>query len=304
MSAEIAVMTAKEEFELEVRKAKTFAISPLVPEHLRNGGEQVAIANCFIAMTMAKQMGENPLVVMQNIYIVKGKAGWSSQYMIAKANGSGLFRGGLRFRTEGKGDTLAVTCYATFADAKDDEEQPSITVSMEMAKAEGWVSNSKYRSMPEQMLRYRSAAFFVRTYCPQVMLGYQTVEEIDDVISSEVKTPKLSIATVTEQPNEVITDSGEVITQAKQIEITVPPVVQPTVPPVANSATTQPDKPDKLDELIAEAERLGEWSNFLESIGLGGEGGEVTVRATRTGERSKMCIKLNNYLQPYRQEQQ
>lgn len=203
---------AEIEFSLEQRKATMFATSPLVPEHLRNGSKETAIANCYIAMILAKQMGENPLVVMQNIYIVKGKAGWSSQYMIAKANASGLFRGGLRFKTEGKGDTLAVTCSAVYADARDGDPEPSITVSMEMAKAEGWTSNGKYKSMPEQMLRYRSAAFFVRTYCPQVMLGYQTVEEIEDVQAAEVKTPKLSIAAVTEQPEEIITESGEVIT--------------------------------------------------------------------------------------------
>lgn len=202
---------AELDFALDQRKASMFALSPLVPEHLRKGSKEEAIANCYIAMVLAKQMDENPLVVMQNIYIVKGKAGWSSSYMIAKANASGLFKGGLNFRTEGKGDSLAVTCFAT---RKDDDSVVHVTVSMEAAKAEGWTSNPKYKTMPEQMLRYRSAAFFVRTYCPQVMLGYQTIEEVEDVAAAEVTTPKLSIASVVSQSKpEVITTTGEVITR-------------------------------------------------------------------------------------------
>ena len=30
------------------------------------------------------------------------------------------------------------------------------------------------------MLRYRAASFFARTFCPEVLIGIQTVEEIQD----------------------------------------------------------------------------------------------------------------------------
>lgn len=273
---------AESEFALEQRKATMFALSPLVPEHLRNGGKETAIANCYIAMVLAKQMGENPLVVMQNIYIVKGKAGWSSQYMIAKANASGLFRGGLRFKTEGKGgDTLAVTCSAVYADAQPGDPEPSITVSMEMAKAEGWVSNSKYKSMPEQMLRYRAAAFFVRTYCPQVMLGYQTVEEIEDVVAAELPTrPKLSMATVTETPTAQQMITGEIITESGEV-ITVKP-----------EPAKQAEKTDMLASLLVEIEKRGGLATFYEQQ----QTDDMAIANMSKPSRSKLCTAANAFL--------
>lgn len=167
-----------ERFNLMQREAKIFAYSPLIPEHLRKGGENQAIANCYIALKLAKTMGEDPLVVLQNIHIVSGKAGFSAQYMIARANAAGIFKGRIDWRIDRTPGNLAVTAYAVL---KDTGQEVSVTCDMAMAKAEGWDKNPKYRSMPEVMLRYRSATFLVRFYAPDVMLGYQTAEEVTDL---------------------------------------------------------------------------------------------------------------------------
>jgi len=167
-----------ERFNLMQREAKIFAYSPLIPEHLRKGGEAQAIANCYIALKLAKTMGEDPLVVLQNIHIVSGKAGFSAQYMIARANASGVFKGRIDWRIDRTAGNLAVTAFATL---KDTGQEVSVTCDMAMAKAENWDKNPKYKSMPEVMLRYQSATFLVRFYAPDVMLGYQTAEEVTDV---------------------------------------------------------------------------------------------------------------------------
>ena len=51
-----------------------------------------------------------------------------------------------------------------------------------MAKAEGWYTKngSKWKTMPEQMLQYRAAAFWTRAYAPEIALGMHTAEEIHD----------------------------------------------------------------------------------------------------------------------------
>lgn len=188
-------------FNLMQREAKVFAYSPLIPEHLRKGGETQAIANCYIALKMARAMGEDPLVVLQNIHVVSGKAGFASQYMIARANASGVFKGRINWRVERDPKNLAVTAFATLADTGDVVE---FTVDMAMAQAEGWTKNPKYRTMPEVMLRYRSAAFLIRFYAPDVMLGYQTTEEVEDVTISAGPAPSapLSASMLIEQANE------------------------------------------------------------------------------------------------------
>lgn len=177
-----AVSPQNEQFALMQRKAQLFANSPLIPEALRAGGPQQALANCYIGLTMAEAMGENPLTVLQNIHIVKGKAGFSAQFMIARANASGVFEGRINWRMSGAGDTLCAEAYAIL---KETGEEVSFPVDMAMAKAEGWTSNPKYRSVPHLMLRYRSATFLVRLYAPDVMFGYQTAEEVQDMAYAE-----------------------------------------------------------------------------------------------------------------------
>lgn len=53
-------------------------------------------------------------------------------------------------------------------------------VTIAMARAEGWLSNPKWKNMPEQMLAYRAAAFFARVYCPDALMGIQVEGEPED----------------------------------------------------------------------------------------------------------------------------
>ncbi len=60
----------------------------------------------------------------------------------------------------------------------------SSKISMEMAIKEGWYTKngSKWKTMPEQMLRYRAASFFGRVYAPELLMGLRSVEEEQDRI--------------------------------------------------------------------------------------------------------------------------
>lgn len=173
-------------FEQLQRAAKVFSSSPLIPAHMR---EQPA--NCIIALALAREMGESPLTVMQSIYFVSGKAGWSATYMIARANRAGVFRGRINWRVTGKGDGLSVTAYAVLGDTG---EVVEATADMAMASAEGWTKNAKYRNMPETMLRYRSATMLIRWYCPEVMLGYRTADELDDEPEQATERPRRALS--------------------------------------------------------------------------------------------------------------
>ena len=176
----LAMMTNPASGPAIYRLAETMANSQLIPPHLRGKVEDV-----FVALAMAEQLGENPIVVLQNIYVVSGRAGWSASYMIAKANRSGVFKGRIDWRVTGKGDGLTVTAFAVLADSGQAVE---MTTSMEMARDEGWTKNSKYKSMPEVMLRYRSATLLIRMYAGDVMLGMHTDDELQVVPVSEATT--------------------------------------------------------------------------------------------------------------------
>lgn len=181
-----AMMLNKEVFEQAYRAAKLFAASKLVPLHFQ-GKEP----DCFIGLMVAHRMGEDPLTVLQNMYVVHGRPGWSTQYMIARANSSGVFKGRITWDVTGTGDAMSVKAKATLAETGQVVTSPA--VDMKMAKAEGWTKNAKYQTMPELMLSYRSAAFLIRMYAPEVMLGYQTVEELETVPAMKDVTPEDSI---------------------------------------------------------------------------------------------------------------
>lgn len=186
-SAEMAGATGPadpelERFALQQRKAQALAGSSLVPQHFQGN-----VANCLIAVDMAERMGANSLMVAQNLYVVHGRPGWGSAFLIACINmAPGLSK--LRFRLSGKEGSDQRTCVAYATDTETGELLESAPISIGMAKKEGWYSKSgsKWQTMPEQMLRYRAAAFFARTYAPELTMGIRTAEENEDIAAQQV----------------------------------------------------------------------------------------------------------------------
>lgn len=172
----------KAAFELLQRQATMFSTSSLVPKDF-----QGSVANCAIGLDVAKRLGASPFMVLQNIDIIHGRPSFRATFLIAMVNASGRFSP-LQFRMEGAvgGPDRSCVAWARDLDSKDIIEGPPIT--MAMAKAEGWSTKtgSKWLTMPELMLRYRAAAFFARLYAPDVTLGMQTAEELQDLPIREV----------------------------------------------------------------------------------------------------------------------
>jgi len=164
-------------FEDAQRMAKSLASSTLVPPQFQG---QAGFANCLVALEIAHRMRMSPFVVVQNLHIIHGRPSWSSQFIIGLINGCGRFSP-LRYEISGEGDSMACYCEATELSSGKDLKGP--TVSMAMAKKEGWAtkSGSKWQTMPELMIRYRAAAFWGRLYIPELLVGIQTQEEVLDV---------------------------------------------------------------------------------------------------------------------------
>ena len=174
-----SVIFSDDGFALIQRIAQAFAASSLVPERYR--GER-NIGNCIIALNMAQRMGADPLSVMQNLYVVHGTPGWSAQFLIATLNKSGRFSP-LRYEMVGEEGTDDWGCRAYATDLQSGERLDGPLVTIGIAKKEGWYGKrgSKWQTISELMLRYRSATWFTRTYAPEVSMGLQTVDEVHDV---------------------------------------------------------------------------------------------------------------------------
>lgn len=227
---------ALKRFEANQRMGRTYANSTIVPNTYnaqgvygellkkeRKGGgpidanalwaqaQNTALANCAIAVDMAVRINADPMMVMQNLYIVNGRPAWSSSFLISTVNTCGQFER-LKFRIFEDGvigkievnetvwvnrekqtvkktfdgskiKNLCCVAYTTTRGGKDVLE--SSVISCRLAVQEGWWTKdgSKWPNMTEQMLRYRAAAFWVRTYAPELSMGFHTAEEERDVIN-------------------------------------------------------------------------------------------------------------------------
>jgi hypothetical protein len=163
------------------KHAKMLSDADIVPQAYRGKP-----ANCVIAIELAARMGSSPMLVMQNLDIIQGKPGWSSKFLIATVNACGRFSP-IRFRFAGKQGSKDWSCTAYATEKTTGEELEGVTVSMAMADAEGWLnkSGSKWKTMPQLMLMYRSAAFWARVYCPEVSMGLHNSDEIDDMVQQQ-----------------------------------------------------------------------------------------------------------------------
>jgi len=177
------------------RLAKIYAYSAIVPEHYRvigNDGrrDESKVNDCFIACQMAFRLRVDPFAYMQASYVVHGKPGVEAKLAVAMLNVSGKIRGRVRYEEERdpKGAMTACVAFATDAETGD---KVSARVTWAVAVAEGWVDKkgSKWKTMPELMFHYRSAAWLIRQFYPEVLMGMSFTDELEDAPTTTVSAP-------------------------------------------------------------------------------------------------------------------
>lgn len=157
-----------------MKVANMLAKSQLLPEQYIGHPE-----NCLIAIDIANRMRISPLLVAQNLYVIKQKPAWSGSFAISAINNCGKFTPLEFIYTKNGGGG----CYAQATRLSDGKVLKGTEITLEMAQKEGWSTKpgSKWLTMSEQMLAYRAGSFFAKVYCPEVLLGVQTIDEIQDV---------------------------------------------------------------------------------------------------------------------------
>lgn len=183
------------------RVATMFSRSGMVPKHYAGKPEA-----CMVASSMAMRCGIEPLMFMQHSYVgPDGKPALDAQMAIALINTRGPFQGPVIFTLSGEGDDRKCVAWQT---SKTGNERCEVDVSVKLAKDEGWYTrNSKWRTMTDQMLRYRSATWLGRAYCPEVLMGMPTTDEVEDTTgvnlergADDVYRPGAAVAPPAEAP--------------------------------------------------------------------------------------------------------
>lgn len=171
----LGIFGTSDNFMMATQMAKALANSTVVPKEYQGN-----FANGLVAIEIAQRLHTSPLMVMQNLNIIQGRPSWSAQFLIAMINGSGKYDMELQFeeKTDEKGKPFSCQCWTE----RKGRKVTGIVVDMDMAQSEGWVqkNGSKWKTMPQVMLRYRAASFFARMNCPELTLGYYSRDEIID----------------------------------------------------------------------------------------------------------------------------
>ncbi len=189
----------KDAFNQMLRASQMLSQTSIIPQNYQGKPQ-----DCFVAIEMANRMGISPMVVMQNMYVVKGKPSWAGQACTMLINSCGKFRDVKHIYTGQKG-TDKRGCYVEATRIYDNEIIQGVEVTMDMAKSEGWTSNPKWRNMPELMLAYRASAFFARVHCPEALMGVHTEDEIYDAYERPQRT-SIEIAEEIDKMEDTVND--------------------------------------------------------------------------------------------------
>lgn len=161
--------------------ANKYAKSELVPTLYKNKPE-----NVVIAMGMSEKMNLDLFTIMQNLNIIHGKASWSGSFCKTLIEKTGKYKN-LNLVYVGEKNKDDYGCYLEATRIEDNKIIKGVTVDIAMAKAENWVSNSKWKTMPELMLAYRATSFFARVNCPEALNGIYTSEEMEDINNEPIE---------------------------------------------------------------------------------------------------------------------
>lgn len=226
------ILLDTKKFEHAYRVGHLMAKSDLVPQQYRNKPE-----NCVLAFQMATRLKIDPIQLMQNTYIIQGKPGMEAKLVIALVNARGPFKGPIQYKLAGKGKERSCTAYATHKTTK---EVCEATVTWAMVEAEGWSKKggSKWNTMPDLMFQYRSATFLARLYCPEVILGFQTVDELEDISGQSRGEKPVQTSSVQDRLSKPV---------ASTVSDTKPDPIEPSVEPEQSTEPpkTEADEPEK-----------------------------------------------------------
>ena len=177
--------------------ATALASSDLIPPHF-----QKKPANVLLALEFAHRNDIAPFAAMQSMFVISGKVGMTAAMAISLARKHGVWKS-LSYKVTGQGPSLSVTAIAKLHD----DTEATATVTLAMAQEAGWTRNAIYKSIPEQMLRYRAATFLIRSHFPEVLSGMSTTDELYDVDAAKAPAPRdvtpKKAATVETKPKEI-----------------------------------------------------------------------------------------------------
>lgn len=185
-------------FEHYGRIAAVMARSTLVPETLRKGTYDEAVANCFQVVELADRLDFSPFAVAQCASVVNGKLMLEGKFVDAVLQ----IKLGIELNVYLKGEygTPDYRAYITDTDLTEEQfdalepKKHPFAIRMIDGSVKEWRTNNKnWNEQPDMQLGYRGKRTWARKYRPAVMLGILTDDEIDDMQERRLDAPQQQI---------------------------------------------------------------------------------------------------------------
>lgn len=192
-----------------------------VPKHL-----QGKPADCLAITMQASRWGMDPFVVGQKTHLINGTLGYEAQLVNAVITSSNVVTG--RFHYEYGGD------WEKIVGKKENRDESGlyirvgavlrgeteITYGEPVYLADVQTRNSPlWKTMPKQQIAYLAVKYWSRLYCPEVIMGVYTPDELEERTIKDVTPPKerVSLNEITqqnepEQHHEATSGDSDVIT--------------------------------------------------------------------------------------------
>ncbi|MGM0935409.1 MAG: RecT family recombinase [Pseudomonadota bacterium] len=174
-----------------------------VPKHL-----QGKPADCLAITMQASRWGMDPFVVGQKTHLINGTLGYEAQLVNAVITSSNVVTG--RFHYEYGGD------WEKIVGKKENRDESGlyirvgavlrgeteITYGEPVYLADVQTRNSPlWKTMPKQQIAYLAVKYWSRLYCPEVIMGVYTPDELEERTIKDVTPPKerVSLNEITQQ---------------------------------------------------------------------------------------------------------
>ena len=187
--APIGVFDDFEDFQKALQMATALSKTQLIPSNFQNRPE-----DCLIAIDYSRRLGLPPTAVLPHLYVIGGRPSTSAQFMISLVNRSGQFSriqwdesvdGEVEYQYNGAKRTIPnYRAVAWFEETSSGRRHNSPVVDVRFALKNGWLTknDSKWQKMPEVMCRYRSASILIKSVCPELAMGMEVMEDMQDSI--------------------------------------------------------------------------------------------------------------------------
>lgn len=201
MSTDLATVNLNpDDLHGQMELAKVLGMSALLPQALRGKP-----ADVLVTVMYGREMGLTPMQSIQGIYVVNGRPTCGGKLLLAKVR-----QAGHRVKIEATIKAARVTI--TRHDDPDPHTEEFTWADAERAKL---TTKDTWKSWPKQMLTWRAVSNAVNIQCPEVAMGFEITELVQDELSQAAPT----LAQVAAQradaaptaPVSVDTSTGEVL---------------------------------------------------------------------------------------------